>query len=244
MVLALGPPERQIPIAALPKWYDYPQAMMRISLSNVAAPCSYSGKRCDGCGLRRFVCKRVNQRRDCKCTGSPHHHAPCIKTWPKSLGLAHPSNRHKRIASHRGRRRQSRRPILLQSTAAESDAFLPLSVVVLRGGVNLAKPQRFHKRAAHGSFPIQHVGQWAAIQAVAFRKGAYSSFLLDCRSQQENNVPVVQYERATSHPPACEQRGDFKLECDWSFFSAQSAKALNDRNPLPPRALRPAPWDF
>ena len=42
---------------------------------------------------------------------------------------------------------------------------------------------------------------------------AYTSLPLNCRSQQENKVLVIQYERAISHIAACEQRGDFPLEC-------------------------------
>src|SRR5215469_3871917 len=46
--------------------------------------------------------------------------------------------------------------------------------------VHLAKPQRFHKRATHGSLPIQYVAQIRALDAVPSGKGADTSFLLDC----------------------------------------------------------------
>jgi len=52
-------------------------------------------------------------------------------------------------------------------------------------GVHLLKPQGFHKREAHWSFPIQRIGQIGTLQAVTFGKRAYASFLRGCRFQQE-----------------------------------------------------------
>src|SRR6516225_7577612 len=53
---------------------------------------------------------------------------------------------------------------------------------------------------------------------MAFGKRAYTSLLLDCCSQQEKNVFVIQYEPGTtSKIAACEQIGDFPFECNRSL---------------------------
>ena len=53
---------------------------------------------------------------------------------------------------------------------------------------------------------------------MAFGKRAYASLPLNCRSQQEKNVLVIQYERETAEVATCEQGGDFPFECDGSLF--------------------------
>jgi hypothetical protein len=57
--------------------------------------------------------------------------------------------------------------------------------------VHLAKPQRFHKRATHGSLPLQYVAQIRALDAVPSGKSADTSFLLDCCFEQQDNVLVI-----------------------------------------------------
>ena len=89
--------------------------------------------------------------------------------------------------------------------------------MVFFGGVHILKPQNFHQGAAHGSFSIQHIAQIRALYAVALGKGAYAPLPFDRRSQQENNVPIIQYEGETAHLAAREYLGDFARECDWSF---------------------------
>src|SRR5215831_18052154 len=105
------------------------------------------------------------------------------------------------------------RPIPRQTTATGSGGPCHLPVALMRG-VHLLKPQGFHKREAHRSFPIQRIGQIGTLQAVTFGKRAYASFLRGCRFQQEKNVIVIQYEREIADVATCEQRGDFPFECD------------------------------
>jgi hypothetical protein len=74
MILALLPPVRAIPVMARERYDDVLVAVvMRIDQSNVSGPCLYSGYRCDGRGVARFVRSRANQRRGCECTDSPPH---------------------------------------------------------------------------------------------------------------------------------------------------------------------------
>ena len=111
-------------------------------------------------------------------------------------------------------------------------------------GVHLLKPQGFHKREAHRSFPIQRIGQIGTLQAVTFGKRAYASFLRDCRFQQEKNVIVIQYERETADIATFEQRGDFPFECDRSLSGHNEERHLSGPNPLRLRALQPGLSDF
>jgi hypothetical protein len=76
------------------------------------------------------------------------------------------------------------------------------------------------------------------------RKGAYAAPLFDCRSQQETNVFVIQYERMTSEITAGEQLGNFPFGCDRSFRWHDQPRALSAPNPPRPRALRRAHSDF
>src|SRR5215471_21431324 len=71
MILTLRPPVRAILIVARER-NDNAVAMRRDG-SDVTERCLYSGQRCDGRGVRRFVPSHADQRRDCECTDSPPH---------------------------------------------------------------------------------------------------------------------------------------------------------------------------
>ena len=69
-------------------------------------------------------------------------------------------------------------------------AFAPLGTF-LRRGKYPPEPQGSNKRATHGSFTVQHVAQITALNAMPFGKSAYTSFLLDCCFEQQNNVLFI-----------------------------------------------------
>src|SRR5262249_29620381 len=76
------------------------------------------------------------------------------------------------------------REVRRKRKTARAAGLCHLPVALMRG-VHLLKPQGFHKREAHRSFPIQRIGQIGTLQAVTFGKRAYASFLRGCRFQQE-----------------------------------------------------------
>ena len=82
------------------------------------------------------------------------------------------------------------RPIVRQTTAAGSGGSLPIVAVQ---GVYSSKSKDIHNTTAtaRDSPSIQNGIQMSAFEAMTFCKSDLISLLLDCRSQQQNNVLVI-----------------------------------------------------
>ena len=81
----------------------------------------------------------------------------------------------------------------------------------------MRSPKTFTKELLTGRFPFNMLLRFVRSRPVAFGKRANTSLLFDRRFQQDDNVLVIQYEAEAAHLAACEPRGDFSFECDWSF---------------------------
>ena len=64
--------------------------------------------------------------------------------------------------------------------------------------IHLAEPESLCNGTMHGQFAVQNPIEDTAIDVMAFRKIALTSFTFNCGSQKANNFAFLKYKRATA----------------------------------------------